>query len=108
MGLKDNGYVMFRPNNPLIELTVIDMEEGIRECVLSPDQIDIQRICTKFGFDFDYTMGLIENKGPDVHTMVIEVQKYREHLNEVLSPEGRELTNEWRKRLRFDTRRSDD
>lgn len=88
MGIKDKGYAMFAPGDGLIELVVVDKYAGHRETVFSPRANDVLKICKEYGFDFDYTMGLIDGKNPDVHTMVIEVHKYREHLREIGMTDG--------------------
>lgn len=75
------GIFAVRPNE-ILELIVVDGES--REAIFQPTMDDLEKMCDKYGFDLDYTMALIGNMDPNTHTVMFVVEKYREHLREVL------------------------
>lgn len=87
MGLKSEGYAFFEPGHELVELLIHNKEAGVetRESIYEPTETDIAAVCKRYDLDFTRTMKLIKNKDPNVHTLIIDVQKYRDHLWETRS-----------------------
>lgn len=75
------GYAFFEPGQELLELIVVS--EDVRKSVLRPTEEDIRRACVEHDLDFEYTMSMVRTKKSDVHTMIIEVEKYREYLSKL-------------------------
>ena len=77
MTLKDDGYAFFQPGQKLLEIVVIEKEKGTRDSIFQPTREDIREICHVHRFDFHKTMEMIEQKRPDVHTLMIDAEVYR-------------------------------
>lgn len=79
------GYAFFESGQELLELTVIT--ETVRESVFRPTEEDIRRVCQEHDLDFEYTMSMVRSKRSDVHSMLIEVEGYREYLRKLKESE---------------------
>lgn len=77
MGLKDEGFLFFKPDQELVELIII--EKYLRESIYQPNKDDIQRICREFDFNYDKLIELIREKLPNVHTLIIDAEIYRQN-----------------------------
>jgi hypothetical protein len=71
------GAYFFKPDQELVMIMVVDTEGRVHN-EFEPTEVDIERICEEYNFNFGKTMEMIRNKAPDVHTLIIDAKVYRE------------------------------
>lgn len=75
------GMLMVRKMQ-LAWIDIVDREDDQFETIIDPTSEDLERVCLQYRLDFDKTLAMIENRSEDIHGIVIDVARYRKHLEE--------------------------
>lgn len=73
------GFHLWSPG----ELAWIEIKDGDSfESLPSPSREDLVHLCTRYDFDLEETMKVIDERNPDQHGIMIEAEKWRESCKE--------------------------
>lgn len=84
MSLKNNGYTFWQEGQELVALHIIHqgaiLDGTSIETIYEPSMSEIEKAFEKYNLDVDKAMRIVRSMGKNHHTLFIDVEKFRTHL----------------------------